>query len=56
MISAQAHCQAMQQCRPGLYEYELEAVLSTDDLINLQAAVDEVYVDPKIKDLNVIYS
>ncbi|MFT3742306.1 MAG: Xaa-Pro aminopeptidase [Gammaproteobacteria bacterium] len=26
-ISAQAHCRAMQQCRPGMREYELEAEL-----------------------------
>jgi len=27
VISAQAHCRAMQFCRPGLYEYQLEAEL-----------------------------
>ena len=26
-ISAKAHCQAMRYCRPGRYEYEIEAVL-----------------------------
>ncbi len=29
-ISAQAHCRAMQQCRPGWYEYQLEAELLYD--------------------------
>lgn len=27
-ISAQAHCQAMRACRPGLYEYQLEAEIT----------------------------
>ncbi len=26
-ISAEAHCQAMQLCKPGMYEYELQAVI-----------------------------
>jgi len=26
-ISAEAHCQAMQRCRPGLYEYQLQATI-----------------------------
>lgn len=26
-ISAQAHCEAMKKCQPGMFEYELEAIL-----------------------------
>ena len=28
-ISAEAHCRAMRECRPGRYEYHLESLFST---------------------------
>ncbi len=38
-ISAKAHCQAMKMCRPGLYEYQVEATL-------LQHFMDQGARDP----------
>ncbi|GLR64867.1 Xaa-Pro aminopeptidase [Marinospirillum insulare] len=40
-ISAEAHCRAMQVCRPGMYEYQLEAELEHE--FKMQAASGPAY-------------
>jgi Xaa-Pro aminopeptidase len=33
ILSAQAHCKAIEKCRPGLFEFELEAVLNYELMV-----------------------